>query len=57
MKHRGDLQRFTYAERLIHWVAGLSFVFLLFTGLAFSHPRLFWITDLVGVGPPPLVLH
>ena len=57
MKHRGDLQRFTYAERLIHWVAGLSFVFLLFTGLAFSHPRLFWITTLVGGGPTARVLH
>ena len=57
MKHRGDLQRFTYAERLIHWVAGLSFVFLLFTGLAFPHLRLFWITTLVGGGPTARVLH
>ena len=57
MNHRDDLKRFTYPERLIHWVAGLSFVFLLFTGLAFSHPRLFWITSLVGGGSTARVLH
>ena len=57
MSDRGDVQRFTYAERVTHWVAGLSFVFLLFTGLAFSHPRLFWITTLVGGGPTARILH
>ena len=57
MNRRDDLKRFTYPERLIHWVAGLSFVFLLFTGLAFSHPRLFWITSLVGGGSTARVLH
>ena len=44
-------------ERVIHWAAGLSFVFLLFTGLAFSHPRLFWITYLVGGGSTARILH
>ena len=57
MTGRDDLKRFTYPERLIHWLAGLSFVFLLFTGLAFSHPRLFWITSLVGGGSTARVLH
>lgn len=54
---RGQIQRFTYAERIVHWLVGLSFVFLLLTGLAFSHPRLFWITTLVGGGPTARVLH
>ena len=51
------MQRFTYVERLVHWVVGLSFLFLLLTGLAFSHPRLFWITALVGGGPTARILH
>lgn len=51
------IERFTYRERVIHWVLGLSFVFLLLTGLAFSHPRLFWITTLVGGGQTARVLH
>ncbi len=57
MSGRGEIQRFTYAERVVHWVAGLSFVFLLLTGLAFSHPRLYWITTLVGGGTTARVLH
>ena len=57
MSGRGEIQRFTYAERILHWVVGLSFVFLLLTGLAFSHPRLFWITSLVGGGSTARVLH
>ena len=57
MSGRGEIQRFTYAERVVHWVAGLSFVFLLLTGLAFSHPRLYWITVLVGGGGTARVLH
>jgi formate dehydrogenase subunit gamma len=54
---RGEIQRFTYVERVVHWVVGLSFLFLLLTGLAFSHPRLFWITALVGGGPTARILH
>ena len=51
------IQRFTYVERIVHWLVGLSFVFLLLTGLAFSHPRLYWITTLVGGGSTARVLH
>jgi formate dehydrogenase subunit gamma len=54
---RGELQRFNYGERVVHWVVGLSFVLLLFTGLAFSYPSLFWITALVGGGPAARVIH
>lgn len=52
-----ELQRFTYVERVVHWLVGLSFVFLLLTGLAFSHPRLFWITALLGGGQTARMLH
>lgn len=54
---RDELDRFTYAERVVHWVVGLTFVFLLFTGLAFSYPSLYWITSLVGGGAAARVLH
>jgi formate dehydrogenase subunit gamma len=42
--------RYTFAERLIHWAAGLSYVYLLVTGLAFWSPYFFWLADLVGGG-------
>lgn len=51
------LARFTFAERLIHWWVGITFLFLLLTGLAFAHPRLFWLTALVGGGPTARALH
>jgi len=43
--------RYTLAERVVHWVAGLSYIYLLITGLAFWSPYLFWLADLVGGGP------
>lgn len=51
------IDRFTFSERVIHWVVGVSFVFLLLTGLAFSHPRLYWLTYLVGGGSSARALH
>jgi formate dehydrogenase subunit gamma len=54
---RGEIQRFTYLERIVHWVVALSFLFLLLTGLAFSHPRLYWLTTLAGGGATARILH
>jgi formate dehydrogenase subunit gamma len=54
---RGQIRRFTFVERVVHWVVGLSFLFLLLTGLAFSHPRLYWLTAVVGGGPTARILH
>lgn len=51
------LHRFTYFERLVHWVVGGTFVVLMLTGLAFSYPSLFWLTVLVGGGASARVLH
>lgn len=53
----GELSRFTFFERIVHWVVGVSFTFLLLTGLAFSYPSLFWMTTLVGGGPTARWLH
>lgn len=52
-----DLTRFTYFERIVHWALGLTFVFLLLTGLALSYPSFFWLTALVGGGPAARALH
>ena len=56
MSH-GGIQRFTFPERVVHWIVGLSFLFLLLTGLAFSHPRLYWLTSIVGGGATARILH
>ncbi len=51
------IARFSFAERIVHWWVGGAFLYLLITGLAFAHPRLFWLTTLVGGGQAARALH
>lgn len=53
----GRILRYTFAERAIHWVAGVSYVYLLLTGLAFWSPWLFWIAVTLGGGPVSRAIH
>lgn len=46
----GRILRYTFGERLIHWLAGVSYVYLLLTGLAFWSPWLFWLAIVLGGG-------
>ena len=46
----GRVLRYSFHERLVHWLAGFSYVYLLLTGLAFWSPWLFWIAVVLG-GP------
>lgn len=49
---RGDeIVRYTLKERMCHWLAGLSYVYLLGTGLALFTPYLYWIAYVLGGGP------
>ncbi len=47
----GSILRYTVGERVNHWIAALSYIYLLITGLAFWSPWLFWLAVLVGGGP------
>ena len=42
--------RYPFSERVVHWIAGLSYVYCLITGLAFWSPYMFWLAVLVGGG-------
>jgi formate dehydrogenase subunit gamma len=44
----GRVVRYTFRERLMHWAAGLTYVYLLLTGLAFWSPWLFWLAVALG---------
>jgi len=54
MKHEpyllpnGRVLRYSFHERMIHWMAGFSYLYLLLTGLAFWTPSLFWLALLCG---------
>ena len=49
--------RYTYKERVMHWIAGLSYVYLLLTGLAFYTPHLYWIAVVLGGGATSRLWH
>ena len=53
----GHVVRYAFRERLIHAVSGLSFVYLLLTGLAFWTPGLYWLAVMLGGGFLSRVLH
>jgi formate dehydrogenase subunit gamma len=53
----GRILRYTLAERVNHWIGGLTYVYCLLTGLAFWSPYLFWFAVVVGGGPTARFWH
>ena len=49
--------RYRFGERLMHWAAALSYVYLLLTGLAFWTPALYWLAIVLGGGFVSRALH
>lgn len=55
--HSGEIERYTFRERLMHWSTGLTYLYCLATGLAFYSPHLFWLADALGGGPTSRFWH
>src|ERR1700693_3488021 len=53
----GRVLRYSFNERLVHWLAAVSYIYLLLTGLAFWSPWLFWLAVMLGGGPVSRMLH
>ena len=49
--------RYTLSERVVHWAAAASYVYLLLTGLALWTPALFWLSTVLGGGYLVRTLH
>lgn len=49
--------RYDLQERLVHAAAGVSYVYLLLTGLAFWTPALYWLAIVLGGGYLSRLLH
>jgi len=47
----GEVVRYTLVERMCHWVAGISYLYVLATGLALFTPYLYWLAYVLGGGP------
>jgi formate dehydrogenase subunit gamma len=55
--HAGEIERYTFRERVMHWLTGLTYVYCLLTGLAFYSPHLFWMAAMLGGGPTSRYWH
>lgn len=44
----GRVLRYSFHERLIHWMAAISYIYLLLSGLAFWSPWMLWIAIVLG---------
>ena len=53
----GRILRYTFKERFIHWIAGISYVYLLLNGLALWSPVFWWMAALLGGGPVARLTH
>jgi formate dehydrogenase subunit gamma len=53
----GRVLRYSFHERLIHWLAAASYIYLMLTGLAFWSPWLFWIAMFFGGATVSRELH
>jgi len=53
----GRVLRYAFHERLTHWIAAGSYIYLLLTGLAFWSPWCFWIAAMLGGGQVSRMLH
>ena len=49
--------RYTLVERVVHWLAALTYMYVLATGLAFYAPGLYWIATVLGGGPTSRFWH
>jgi len=55
---RGNLiVRHTQRDRMLHWLVVLAFLCAAASGLAFFHPSLYWLTNLMGGGTWSARLH
>ena len=53
----GQVQRYTFHERLCHWATAVVYSYCLATGLAFYTPHLFWISLALGGAPTSRFWH
>ena len=57
MSQQSMIDRYTSGERILHWVTALTFLLLAASGLAFFHPSMFWLANLLGGGTWARILH
>ncbi len=49
--------RYTLSERVVHWISGASYIYLLLNGLGLWSPSLWWMIAILGGGPLARLMH
>ena len=57
MSKAEGLYRYSDGDRINHWMVVLCFMVAAATGLAFFHPSLYWLAEVLGGGPWARILH
>jgi formate dehydrogenase subunit gamma len=57
MEEEKRVLRYTLSERITHWIAGFSYMYLLVNGLALWTPSMWWIAAVLGGGPLARATH
>jgi len=52
-----EVERYSFTERLCHWITGLTYLYCLLTGLAFYTPYLYWLAIVLGGGATSRFFH
>ena len=56
-EHAGVIERYTFRERIMHWLTGGTYLYCLATGLAFYSPHLYWLAYVLGGAPTSRFWH
>lgn len=51
------IERYNIKERIVHWLAAFTYIYLLMTGLAFYSPHMYWMAQMLGGGPTSRFWH
>jgi formate dehydrogenase iron-sulfur subunit len=54
---RGEIERYSLFDRIVHWFIALTFIYLMLSGLALGYPRMAWLYDVLGGGQSVRWLH
>ncbi|MDR3702908.1 MAG: formate dehydrogenase subunit gamma [Candidatus Sulfopaludibacter sp.] len=52
-----SILRYSLVERVMHWIAAVTYCYVLLTGLAFYSPHLYWIAMVLGGAPTSRFWH
>jgi formate dehydrogenase subunit gamma len=52
-----EVERYSLFERIVHWVVGVTFLYLLLSGMALAYPRMAWLANGLGGGQTMRAAH